>query len=436
MKQLSILMGTLFLCAFSSAQTLSDSQVLAAINRALSGKHHQIGLTLNDVQTNLLSGLACSTCKTSGYTIFVYTPGSWIELQALQARREMLPFGLQDVTFEMRLPYIHILASPSRPEYLNANGMGMASSVHRVVLSSTDRSDVIQPLSESHAEVDSNSALRSFTQASAGAVFSLRDVERLRSEDPKREFFIVVVGDNKNKDFKVKDRFFKQLFGQPSDTGYAEIEHDIAGDMPIKKPATENEDKTTAEAQTPKQPSGSTKTRQPDRGEYRQASQEGLSDPSVPASPAVSAVLTKPNADTGSGAINDQSVKTDSIAPATRSSVPAGTEAGNVAPGHYEALLHDNDLIASWWNLREPNPSGPSHMAHSQSGTNSASSADSQAAGEGGSIGAWSDEKRRIRHDGVRVDRIASDDLPIRLDYKQGTIFLRSMVSMCSLLKN
>ena len=161
MKRLSILnlLGIFILSTSSFGQTLTDAQVIAPVNRALSGKRHQIGLTLNDVQTNLLSGLACKTCGTTGYTIFVYTPESWIELKAVQARREMLPFGLDNVTPEMRLPYIHVLASPSRPEYLDANGMGMASSVHRVVLSSTDRSDVIQPLSESQAEVESNSAL-------------------------------------------------------------------------------------------------------------------------------------------------------------------------------------------------------------------------------------------------------------------------------------
>lgn len=129
---------------FWSQSALTDALVTVAIDRAFSAKRHSIGLTLNDVQTNLLSGFLCETCRTSGYTIFVYTSESWIELKGVQARREMLPFGLQDVTPEMRSPYIHILASLSMPEYLNANGMGTASSVHRIVLSSTDRSDVIQ----------------------------------------------------------------------------------------------------------------------------------------------------------------------------------------------------------------------------------------------------------------------------------------------------
>jgi hypothetical protein len=214
-----MLVGVLMIGTLSFGQdSLTDAQVAAAINRALTGKRHEIGLSLNDKQTFFFSGLICETCQTSGYTIFVYTPETWIELQAVQARREMLPFGVADVTPEMRLPYIHVLASPSKADYLNANGMAMASSVHRVVLSSTDRTDVVQPLSESHSTIESNSALRSFTQASAGAVFSLEDVERLRSKDEKGEFFIVVVGDNLNKYFKVKTRFFNQLFGPNSYT--------------------------------------------------------------------------------------------------------------------------------------------------------------------------------------------------------------------------
>jgi hypothetical protein len=199
-------------------ESLTDAQVIAAINRASTGKRHQVGLSLNDKQTALLSGLVCETCQTSGYTIFVYTPESWIELQAIQARREMMPFGFNDVTPELRLPYIHIMALPSKADYLNGSGIAMASSVHRVVLSSTDKSEVVQPLSESHDTVESNSALRSFTQASAGAVFSTNDVNRLRSRDSKHEFFIVVVGDNSNKYFKVKARFFNQLFGKSSET--------------------------------------------------------------------------------------------------------------------------------------------------------------------------------------------------------------------------
>jgi len=361
MKQLCLgmlLVGTL---AFGQA-SLTDDQVIAAINWALSGKRHQIGLTLNDVQTNLFSGLVCKTCGTTGYTIFVYTPESWIELKAVQARREMLPFGLENVTPEMRLPYIHVWASPSRPDYLDANGMAMASSVHRVVLSSTDRNDVVQPLSESQEGVELNSALRSFTQSSAGAVFSMEDVERLRSEDPKREFFIVVVGDNQNKYFKVKTRFFNQLFGLDSDSAYAGLKSTSpeARDESIHAPATAKATTSVVSTKTELRP----KTPTP--------------------------VSTKP----------------DAFAGTKKSSAPPNNATGRVAGEQYDAYRYDSALIAEWWNLPESDVRGSSESAdHPKSLANGRP----LSTAEKGSIGAWCDEKPMIRHDGVRIDRIAPD---------------------------
>ena len=211
------LVSALIFCSLCMAQTdgsLTDAQVSAAIDRALHGRHHQLGLRLNDVQTAIFSGVVCKTCGTSGYTIWVYTAESWIETQAVRAKREMLPFGLSDVTPDMRLPYIRVLALPSTADYITGAGLSMASSVHRVVLSSTDRSETVQPLESSTSSVEGNSAFRSVEYTSAGAVFSVSDVERLRHMDKNQEFFVVVVGDNQNKFFKVKSRFFKQLFGQ------------------------------------------------------------------------------------------------------------------------------------------------------------------------------------------------------------------------------
>ncbi len=192
---------------------LTDEQVTAAIERALHGKRHDIGLALNDIQTAFFSGLGNRTSGTSGFTIYMFTPTSWIEFQAVRARREMMPFGLNDVTSDMRMPYLHVLALPSTADYITGVGLSMASSVRRVVMSNTERTETIQPLDLSHGTVQSNSAFRSVDYVSAGAVFRMQDVQRLRGMDKNREFFIVVVGDNQNKFFKIKERFFKQLFG-------------------------------------------------------------------------------------------------------------------------------------------------------------------------------------------------------------------------------
>jgi hypothetical protein len=402
MKRLSIvnLLGIFILCTTSFAQTMTDAQVIAAISRALSGKRHQIGLTLNDVQTNLLSGLVCNTCKTTGYTIFVYTPESWIELKAVQARREMLPFGMETVTPEMRLPYIHVLASPSSPEYLDANGMGMASSVHRVVLASTDKSDVIQPLSESQAAVERNSALRSFTQSSAGAVFSMEDVERLRSEDPKREFFFVVVGDNQNKYFKVKTRFFNQLFGLDSDSAYVGQKSDLHGDATTKKPAPEGKYKNmAAETQTAQVST----LKAIDTGNATASTHESPDELST-ANTTTAVPSTKPNPDIRTKTPTPVSTKLDAFSGTGKSKTPQNKATGRVPGEQYEAYRYDDALIAEWWNLREPDVLGSSQLTDPKSLANGPLNMP-----ERSSIGAWSDEKPSIRHDGVRIDRIASE---------------------------
>ncbi len=166
---------------------VTDEQANAAIERA-HGKRHEIGLELNDKQTHLLSGLVCDTCSTSGYTIRIFMPESWIELQAARAFREMLPFTLANVTPEMRRPYLRVLALPSTADYLTGAGLSMASSVHRIVLTDSDKAETIQPLENSNSAVEDNSALRSVTYASAEASFALEDVDKLRNKTRMTSF--------------------------------------------------------------------------------------------------------------------------------------------------------------------------------------------------------------------------------------------------------
>lgn len=194
----------------ASLGQLTDVEVKQAIAKG-SAKSHTIGLTLFDVQTSMLSGMMCTTCQVSGYRIYVYTPEQWIELMAADAKREMKPFTLADVTPEMRGLSLHVIAMPSQASYINANGMSFASSVHRVVLTDTKREVTVQPLTETQGTVQSGSAFRTVEYTNAAVDFSMSDMRRLRAMDPKGEFFIVVVGDKQNKFFKVKSRDFKFL---------------------------------------------------------------------------------------------------------------------------------------------------------------------------------------------------------------------------------
>ena len=194
--------------------SLTDDQVKQAIDRGNKERPQQIGLTLNDIQTAIFSGMACTTCGQSGYTIMVYTPEQWIELGAARAKGEMLPFSIADVNVQMRAPIVHVIALPSKANYLTGEGISFSSSVHRVVLNDTARQITIQPITVVNDTVQDNSALRSIQYTTASADFLMSDVDKLRASDSKHEFFIVVVGDNQNKFFKVKSRDFKKLFNE------------------------------------------------------------------------------------------------------------------------------------------------------------------------------------------------------------------------------
>ena len=197
-----------------SPQSLTDDQVREAIARS-NGKHHSIGLQLTDQQTAFASafvaGMNNQQGAVTGFTIVVYSPTQWVELQAALAHREMRPFTVADADDNMRVPMLHVLALPSRAEYISGPGMTYAQGVKRIVLSDTARQTTIQPTDLTSRTVVNSSALRDVSYNSASAMFPMKDVGSLRESDKKGEFFIVVVGDKYNKFFKVKDRDFKFL---------------------------------------------------------------------------------------------------------------------------------------------------------------------------------------------------------------------------------
>jgi hypothetical protein len=196
----------------ADSHVLNDSEVAAAIERGHGKNPAMVGLSLLDMQTALLSGMACKTCGQSGYRVAIYTPVKWIEFQSALAKRELRPFSLADVTPEMREPILRVTALPSTANYITGQGLAGSSNVSRVVLADHTKQNIIQPLEVNHGSVEGNSAFRSVNYTSASASFNLSDVDQIRGEDDKGEFFVVVVGSNQNKYFKVKTRMFKSLF--------------------------------------------------------------------------------------------------------------------------------------------------------------------------------------------------------------------------------
>jgi hypothetical protein len=197
----------------TSAQSplLNDSQIAAAIEEGHKKKDYQIGLTLLDHQTALRTAMSCVTCGESGYTVKIYTPLKWIEHLSQDAKKEMKPFTLADVTPEMRTDVLRVVALPSKAAYITGRNLAGSSSVHRVVLTDKEKATIIQPVTNENGNVEDNSAYRSVSYTSAFSSFAMKDVDSIRGDD-NGEFFVVVVGDNQNKYFKVKTRMFKQLF--------------------------------------------------------------------------------------------------------------------------------------------------------------------------------------------------------------------------------
>jgi hypothetical protein len=80
-----------------------------------------------------------------------------------------------------------------------------------------------------------------------------------------------------------------------------------------------------------------------------------------------------------------------------------------LAVGQFDAYQHDSTLMAKWWNLHQSDLSSSPQQADRDSLANGATVNAAPIPSAESSIGAWSDEKPKIQHDGVRIDRIASN---------------------------
>jgi C-terminal processing protease CtpA/Prc len=74
--------------------------------------------------------------------------------------------------------------------------------------------------------------------------------------------------------------------------------------------------------------------------------------------------------------------------------------------GQFDASQYDSALIAKWWNIRHSD-GGVSQSAEPISQANGSDGVGAAKTADEGSIGAWSDGKPRIEHDGVKIDRLA-----------------------------
>ena len=98
---------------------------------------------------------------------------------------------------------------------MTGRGMSLASSVEHIVARAGQKKDgVVQPDSKEEFTEDAQNAMGAkATYRGIMATFDIQKIEALRGRDPKREFFFTIVGDRREKDFKVKEKHFEDLVG-------------------------------------------------------------------------------------------------------------------------------------------------------------------------------------------------------------------------------
>jgi hypothetical protein len=179
-----------------SAQALTDQQVLDAVTRA--DKFRVLHLT---EALNLYA---------TGYSVDVYSPIAWVQHLAQTAKHELRPFGVSDVTEDMRADVWHVIASPSTPRELN-NRAGSASVSH-VVIRNENKSVVIQPLGKEPFDGSvQNGFGASLAYTGLSLTFPGDGIRELWGPKQDREFIVSVIGDRWKYDFTIKKKHFQQL---------------------------------------------------------------------------------------------------------------------------------------------------------------------------------------------------------------------------------
>jgi hypothetical protein len=147
----------------------------------------------------------------TGYAVWLCEPKAWLGAKRKIAAGRSQPYGEKDVSEDDRLNILRVFVQPDTPEYL---GLAEGNNAERVVLESINKAQVAKPVSLKVTTEEFSNLLG--MRASFGglfAIFSMTDVERIRSASPNREFLVTVIrpGRRKNRDFRVKAKHFQRL---------------------------------------------------------------------------------------------------------------------------------------------------------------------------------------------------------------------------------
>lgn len=215
MRSIQILVAIVVFTSQCFAQCLTEEEIDAAIQAGMKKKKERHGLNLEDQTKNFLNAMAnmnrpaYSYRQEKGFSINVFTPITWIRQMSANAAKEYRTFTRTDVTEEMKLPVMAVVVYGRKgKDYQEIFG----ESVQHVVIRNESRSMVIQPHSiDSFSDGQQNIFGASEEYIGKQAMFYLQDVTRLRKESPDGEFFITVIGEKSEKDFKIKKKHFDKM---------------------------------------------------------------------------------------------------------------------------------------------------------------------------------------------------------------------------------
>ncbi len=225
---LCLILTSVFLCAghaeakkkkeLFTCHPLSDSLIDQAITAGATAKGRQCGLALKDSAqgfANAMSTMSDGRTGTTGFSLDVYTPFTWIAQQASWESKKYKEMSRDQVTEEMCDAVLRVYANPDVPTRISTDGMVGSSGVDHIIVRSTKKKgfEVLQPLEiQEDMEYAQNAFGAEVGFTSMVGYFDLDDVKRISKLDKKGEFFIVVIGTTgEEKKFKVKTKHFERL---------------------------------------------------------------------------------------------------------------------------------------------------------------------------------------------------------------------------------
>ena len=194
---------------FAQQAVLSEKEIDSAIQYGTSRKGKNTGLQLIDKGKQFLRVISDKPIEvSSGFSITLYTPYSWVSQMASDAAKEYRKFTKENVDEGMLLPILRIVVQADKP---GGDSNKDVTSVQHVVIRDEARTDVVQPV---HKESFGEAEKDVWEEDHGGliAFFELEDLARIRALSKDQEFFVTVIGENdKEKNFKIKKKFFEKL---------------------------------------------------------------------------------------------------------------------------------------------------------------------------------------------------------------------------------